>query len=94
MHLTAQLLPLLKLVDVGAIAIQATELSSLALYPAGFLQLLAPLALCGEAVEVAPETSRRIVREAGELVEPVASGTSCVASQLLVSGTFIARLTS
>jgi hypothetical protein len=36
-HLTAQLLPLLELVDVGAIAIQATELSSLALYPAGVL---------------------------------------------------------
>lgn len=82
MHLTTQLLPLLKLAYIDAIAIQATEFSCLALNPARVLELLTPLALRGEAVEVAPETCRRLVCEAGELVEPTAGiisyvGVSC-----------------
>ena len=93
MHFPAQVLPFLKLAEVGTVAIQATELSGLALYPARVLQLFAPLALHGEAVEVASETRRRVVRETDELVEPTASGASCVACQSLVACICCAGLT-
>lgn len=71
MHFTTQLPPLLQLARIGSIAIQCSKGDLLAFQPPLVLQLVTPLALGCESVEIALDASIRVIDKRRELGKPV-----------------------